>query len=135
MVSRHLAVAGEGKEAAMTHEREEAWVAYWEGDANTHNYKRDVERAYLAGYDAREAVRAVPPASKILGNCDNSHLVMPHTKCNECLNWKPEAAPAVPERKPLNNSSWKNCGHPVFLGTSKCEHEQCVAERKPEESR
>ena len=52
--------AGEGKEAAMTHEREEAWVAYWEGDANTHNYKRDVERAYLAGYDAREAAPAVP---------------------------------------------------------------------------
>src|ERR1022692_3944937 len=68
--------------------------------------------------DRGMAAPAVPPVSKILGNCDNAHLVMPHTKCNECLNWKPEAAPAVPERKPLNNSSWKNCGHPVFLGTS-----------------
>jgi hypothetical protein len=88
----------------MTHEREEAWVAYWEGDANTHNYKRDVERAFLGGYDAREAAPAVPPVSKILGNCDNAHLVMPHTKCNECLNWKPEAAPAVPETKPTKLS-------------------------------
>ena len=49
-----------------------------------------------------------------------------------CEGHECEAAPAVPERKPIKNASWKDCKHPVFPGASKCE--QCVAERKPEES-
>ena len=43
----------------------------------------------------------------------------------------PDAGKAA---QPIHNSTWKSCGHPVFLRTSRCQEPMCLLKRLREVS-
>lgn len=85
-----------------------------------------------------------PQPTGEMGTCQRGNPTEPHLETEECVNWQP--LPLVSgdgegqeckrcafwhehKHKSLTKGTWKPCGHPVFLGTDKCE--VCSAQPQP----